>query len=211
MAPLAVAVTRASIPRAWFVECLRGLADEPRVSRYATWASLQRQFALTGGNIAKIVAAILGATHSDAGAFAERMGVATMLVTTLRNLRRDVAMGFIRLPLEDLAQFRYSERQLLAVETSDALRELVRFEVDRTRELFRDGSSGICWLAGDGSRMAVSAFVASRLAMLDAIERAGFDALHGDARVSMARKLREFSVAWRLARRSVDEPMPRVC
>ena len=47
---------------------------------------------------------------------------------------------------------------------------------------------------------------------LDAIEHRGFDLLDLDAapRSSPVRMLRQLSTAWRLARRSSDEPLPRV-
>lgn len=210
MGPLADLVRETSVPRQWFVSMLHGFACEGRVSRYATWASLEKQLAQTGGNIARIASAIIGSSHSDAGTFAEKVGVATMLVSLLRSMKADAEGGRVTLPLEDLARSRYSERQWLAGESNDALRELVRSEVARARDLLRDGSTGICWLAGDGSRLAASAFIAARLGELDAVERAGYDVLQGDLNVSPARKLRQWPVAWRLAKRAPDEPMPRV-
>jgi len=90
--------------------------------------------------------------------------------------------------------------------------DLIRCEIKRAREFLREGSEGLCWLAGDGSRMAGAMFIARQGETLDAIERAGFDLLALDRmpKGSPARKLRQLSAAWRLARRTVDEPLPRV-
>ena len=136
--------------------------------------------------------------------------MATLLTSILATLNTDLSADRIYLPLEDLARFRYSERELLAREVNDRFRALMRFEVARARELFREGSSGLCWLAGDGSRMAAATFVAMQSATLDAIERAKFDLFAVDLRISPARQLRQLPAAWRLARRRADEPMPRV-
>ena len=91
---------------------------------------------------------------------------------------------------------------------NDRFRDLMQFEVARARELFRDGSAGLCWLAGDGSRLAAAAFVAMQSAVLDAIERADHDIFHADLRLSAARQVRQLAAAWRLARRRAGEPMP---
>src|SRR5205807_10445500 len=55
------------------------------------------------------------------------------------DVARDLDKDRIYLPLEDLERFGYSEPELLARTENDAFRQLVRFEVERTRELFREG------------------------------------------------------------------------
>jgi phytoene synthase len=195
------------IPRQRWTDLLDGLVADASVRRYATWRAVERHCAQVGGNIAAIVAAVLGVTSSDI-AFAQRVGEASRLTQILTNMRADLSHDRIYLPLEDLARFRYSERELLARESNDRFRELIRFEVARARDLFRDGSAGLCWLAGDGSRMAGATFVAMQTAVLDAIERANFDVFAADLRLSTARQLRQLPAAWRLARRRADEAMP---
>src|SRR5205807_5360240 len=55
------------------------------------------------------------------------------------DVARDLDKDRIYLPLEDLERFGYSEPELLARTENDAFRRLIRFQVERTRELFRQG------------------------------------------------------------------------
>ena len=196
---------RFEIPRSLWHELIDGLALFESVRRVATWRSLDAHLAVTGGNVGRIIAAVLGATHSDAGSFAAAIGRAVRLTSILRHLERDVARDRLLLPLEDLARFRYSERELLAGTINDNLRSLIRHEIARARELFSEGAAGTCWLDGDGSRMAAGALVALQLAQLDAIDREPELILRGDGaikRPSLVAQLRQLPRAWRIATRS---------
>jgi phytoene/squalene synthetase len=153
-------------------------------------------------------------THSDGAAHALAVGRATRLTQVLHDLGRDVAAGRILLPLEDLARFKYSEREMLRRVVNDDFREVVRFEVARARQLFRDGAAGACWLAGDGSRVAAATFVSLQLARVDAIENNIDYLFRTDAddftRPSVAAYFRRARDAWRLAKRQADDPLPKL-
>ena len=195
---------RYEIPRSLWHELIDGLAAFAGVRRVATWRSLDAHLAATAGTVGRIVSAVLGATHSDAGNFAAAIGRAVRLTSILRDLKRDVAGGRLLLPIEDLARFQYSERELLAGTINDSFRSLVRHEAARARALFHEGAAGTCWLDGDGSRMAAGALVALQLAQLDAIEREPELILRGGRAIkppSLATQLRSLPRAWRIATR----------
>src|SRR5207245_6093087 len=56
-----------------------------------------------------------------------------------QDVARDLEKDRIYLPLEDMDRFGYSEPELLARTENDAFRRLMQFQVERTRELFRQG------------------------------------------------------------------------
>ena len=178
------------------------------VPRYATWEALRRYCHHTGGVAAVLLSGVFGLTHSGAGGHAARLGAAVRLTGILRDLKPDLDRGRILLPLEDLARFRYSERDMARGTVNDALRELVRFEAGRARRLFHEGAEGPCWLGDDGSRLTVSALVATSAAMLDAIERQGCDVFTRPPALSAGQKLRRLPVAWSLSRRRPGERLP---
>ena len=206
---------RFEVPRQLWHALVDGLVAANETRRVATWRSLDAHLAATGGAAARIISAVLGATHSDAGEFAASVGRAARLTCILRDLKRDLSRGRLLLPLEDLARFRYSEREMFAATVNGNFRSLVNHEVARARGLFRDGVAGTCWLAGDGSRMAAAAFVALQLAALDDIERNADRLLRDDAAnpprpPSLAVQLRSLPLAWRLAKRQAAEPLPNL-
>jgi phytoene synthase len=198
------ALRRFDIPRKLWHDLVDGLVAVRGLQRVATWRSLDSHLAASGGSVGRIVAAVLGAAHSDAGNFSAAIGRAVALTSVLRDLKLDVSHDRILLPLEDLARFRYSEREMLAGTVNDNFRALIRHEVGRARELFREGVAGTCWLDGDGSRMAAAALVSLQLAVLDAIEREPDVVFRDDGalkRPSLASQLRQLPRAWRIAKR----------
>ncbi|MEA2710485.1 MAG: 15-cis-phytoene synthase [Phycisphaerales bacterium] len=206
-------VRRFDIPRRLWHELIDGLVAANGVQRFATWRSLDAHLAATGGNIGRIIAAVLGATHSDAAGFAASIGQAARLTSILRDLAPDLSRNRIRLPLEDLARFRYSEREMLAKTANGHLSTLVRHAVERAREMLRTGAAGTCWLDGDGSRMAAAVFMSLQIALLDTIELDPGALLRDDFRskpASLASQLRQLPRAWRIARRQAADPLPNL-
>jgi phytoene synthase len=197
----AAAADRYKIPRQDLLDFARGCGTFLAVRRYATWASLERDCRLAGGAAARAAICVLGVTHSGAADYATKAGVAVRATGILCELRIGVAQGRVHLPLEDLAQFRYTERELAAGVVNDNFRRLMRFEADRARRLFEEAAGGMCWVANDGSRLAAAIVLARRLALLDAMDRQGYDVFSRPPALTLGQKLRALPLAWRLARR----------
>ncbi len=183
---------------------------ELSVRRYPTWNRLESWLSRSSGAVGKIMCAILSVQSSDAAEFAQRYAAAMQLTSILMRLKEDSQLGRIYLPLEDLARFGYSERDLSANVVNDKFRELMKFEVDRARSLFRQGADGLCWLPEDGSRLAAAALGTTWSAALDAIEAADYDVLSAPLCVSSYRRAMSIPAAWKLAKRFAGEPMPNV-
>ncbi len=201
LAAMSAAVLRFEISKAEIAEFVDGVAADRATARYATRAALERSIDRVGGAVAMMLAAVIGLRHSDCRPQMLDLARGSMLTMLLRNLRADLAGKRVRLPLEDLAKCRCSERELLAGEVSDRSRELVRLEAARARELLDRAGDGLKWLAGDGSRFAAAMWIELHRATLDEIERRGFDAQTSEPQAPFAKILRGAVPAWRAARR----------
>ncbi len=86
----------------------------------------------------------------------------------------------------------------------DAATNPEQSQIDRARQWLAEGAAGICWLAGDGSRLVASLLAVVHAETLDTI---GFP-----HRITMttARQIAQLPRAWRLARRLSHEPMPNL-
>ncbi|HEY7086801.1 MAG TPA: phytoene/squalene synthase family protein [Tepidisphaeraceae bacterium] len=203
-------VHRYEIPKQYFLDLAEGCRMDLVVSRYATWNSLEKYCYHVAGVVGLIMSCIFGLQHSDAKHHAVTMGNAMQLTNILRDVKEDWDRGRVYLPLEDLARFRYSERDIEQGVVNENFRELMRFEIARARKLFHDGSDGLCWLAGDGSRLTASAMAVVYAGILDAIEQQRFDVFSRRAHLSLGQKLARLPASWRLARREPDQPLPNV-
>ena len=197
----ALTVRRYGIPREHFLDLAEGCHADRSVARYATWRALERHCYGVAGVVGLILAGALGVTSSGAAEHAVKMGEAIELTRILCDVRRDRDRGRIYLPLEDLARFRYGERDLAASTVNDNFRDLMRFQIGRARRLYQEAAEGLCWLADDGSRFAVASVATSHGGLLEAIERQGFDVFARRPTLTAAQRFRRFPIAWRLARR----------
>jgi phytoene/squalene synthetase len=105
-----------------------------------------------------------------------------------QDVSADYSKGRIYLPLEDLRRYQVSEQEIAAARNSPAFCEMMRFEVQRARDWFRQG-----WpLSGQVDReLAVDLELFSRggQEILNAIERQGYAVLGRRPSISKARKL----------------------
>jgi 15-cis-phytoene synthase len=66
------------------------------------------------------------------------LGTALLFLDTLFNLRADAARGRLLLPRDELADYRVTAVDLSRTELSDAVRALLRVQIERARQLFDD-------------------------------------------------------------------------
>ncbi|HEV8606668.1 MAG TPA: phytoene/squalene synthase family protein [Tepidisphaeraceae bacterium] len=202
---VAGAIGRYQIPKEWFLELVEGLKTAATALRFATWAALERYLRRRGGSVGLILSAMLGLTDSDGQERAVELGMAVELTRILRDLKRDGERNRIFLPLEDLIRFRYGEKELRGSLVNERFRELMRFEVERARGLYRSGAAGICWVGGDGSRLAAATMAVLYGGLLRGMERRGYDVFGGEMKLNAGQRMRRMVDAWRLARRRVGE------
>jgi phytoene/squalene synthetase len=113
------------------------------------------------------------------------------LVEHWQDVAEDFAAGRIYLPSEDLAKFGCQETDLAGSTANTALRELLRFELDRARGLLDQGIPLVRSLSGR-ARLAVCGFVAGGRAAADAIEHSSYNVLGGAPRPRRRDFLRRF-------------------
>jgi phytoene synthase len=203
-------VDRYEIPKGYFLDLAEGCRMDLTIKRYATWNSLEKYCYHVAGVVGLVMSCIFGVRNSGASEQAIAMGNAMQLTNILRDVKEDLARGRIYLPLEDMARFGYSESDLSRGVVNENFRRLMRFEVTRARQLYRKGAAGLCWLAGDGSRLTASTMAVIYSGILDAIERQHYDVFRHRAHLSTGQKLRRLPASWRLAKREDGEAMPRI-
>jgi squalene synthase HpnC len=117
----------------------------------------------------------------------------TCTALQLTNFWQDVAVdyrkGRIYLPLEDLRRFGYREEDLAGSVVNDAFRELMRFEIERTRDLFRRGLALADHVRG-AVRTDIRLFTRGGMWILDSVEANDFDVYRRRPTLSAGAKAR---------------------
>jgi phytoene synthase len=91
----------------------------------------------------------------------------------------------VYLPADDLARFGVTEKDLAAGIVTPAIRELMRYECVRARELYTRAARELQELPSDDARSLVAAEIMGAIyfAILERIERAGYDVFSQRIRV----------------------------
>ena len=185
---LSDAAARYAIPLQAALDLLRGARMDITVGRYATYDALCDYCYLVASTVGILTLPILGITSADAPEYAIALGRAMQLTNILRDVGEDAGLGRVYLPAEDLARFGYTEDDLFGSVVNDRFIELMRFEIERARAIYRDAQPGIAKLAPE-SRYAVRLALHLYRAILDAIEVNGYDVFNKRAFVPIHAKL----------------------
>src|SRR5690606_24298885 len=125
--------------------------------------------------------------------YAQRLGLAFQMTNIIRDVGEDARRGRIYLPLEDLRRFGVTPAELLDCRDSPAMTELLAFQAQRARGLYRQAFDLLDPRDYRDQRAGlIMAAIYSTL--LDEIERDGFQVL--GQRVSLT-PIRKFWLAWR--------------
>lgn len=136
MISLAHHVKRLSIPKAYFDELIKGVEMDLTTTRYRTFEELSLYCYRVASVVGLICLHVFGPTSAHAQDYAVDLGMAFQLTNILRDLGTDAEQGRIYLPQEDLANFGYSETDLLQRHDNWQLRDLVHFEAKRARDYY---------------------------------------------------------------------------
>jgi phytoene synthase len=169
-----------------FRRFLRSMAMDLSVTRYETWADLLAYMDGSAAVIGEMMLPVLDPLDPVAALQPARdLGLAFQLTNFLRDVDEDLDRGRVYLPQEDLRRFGADPHRRRA---DDAWRDLMQFEIDRCRELYRSAELGLAQLPRP-SRRCVSAARTLYSQILDRIEARHYDVFSGRARVPTWRKV----------------------
>lgn len=194
------------------IQPFRDMIDGQRMdlyrSRYETFEELKLYCYRVAGTVGLMSSAVLGIDNSyrtapwhQSSQFyipqeeAIALGIANQLTNILRDVGEDVHRGRIYLPLEDLARFDYTEKDLFNGVIDDRWRALMHFQIQRARKYYQDAERGIRALNPD-SRWPVWTALMLYQGILDVIERNQYDVFNKRAFVPKPAKMLYLPVAW---------------
>ena len=191
------------IPQNLPLELMQGVLMDTHIKRYKTFDELCIYCYRVASTVGLMSSEILGYSDKSALRYAEAMGIAMQLTNILRDVKEDAAMGRIYLPQEDLKRFNVSEKQIFAGEMNENFVEMMKFQITRARDFYRNGEKGIALLEKD-SRFTVllAARIYSRI--LDEIERQNYDVFSRRASTTFSQKILSLPKIWRAARNLQD-------
>ena len=181
------------IDPACFRRFLRSMAMDFTVETYETFEDLLHYMDGSAAVIGEMMVPILEPLKPEAFEHARELGNAFQLSNFWRDVNEDLDRGRVYIPQEDLRKFG-ADPWLRTV--TPAWRELMAFEIARTREIYASADLGIPMLPPASARC-IRGARALYSGILTEIEKAGYDVFTTRVRVPTWKKL---AVAFRMLR-----------
>jgi squalene synthase HpnC len=167
-------IEKRGLPLPPFEDLLAAFRMDMEVPRYSTFTTLRGYTARSAEPVGRLLLALFGYENPELVRFADEISTALQLTNFWQDVAADAARGHFYIPAEDLHFFGVTEADIKALKPTKPLRDLLRYEVARTRALYERGRPllgklgndlkfelGLIWLVG--------------MSILDKIEDADFD------------------------------------
>jgi squalene synthase HpnC len=174
MVALRPTIERFGIPQQPFLDLLVAFEQDQRVKTYLSLDQLLGYCRNSANPVGRLVLYLGESFTEENAALSDEICTALQLTNFWQDVSRDADIGRTYLPEEDRRRFGYSDEELSARRFTPAFRDLLEFEVARTRQMF-DRGAGLIGRVPSDLRIEIELFVAGGRAILDAIERQGFD------------------------------------
>jgi squalene synthase HpnC len=185
---LAETVRRFEIPKHEFSDLLTAFRQDQSVTRFETFNDVLAYCHYSANPVGHLVLYLCGYRDAERQQLSNFTCTALQLANFWQDISVDYAKGRIYLPLEDLRRFCVTESDIAQKQNTPAFCEMMKFEVERARDWFRQGLP----LIGKVNReLAIDLDLFSRggLEILNAIEQQGFAVLGNRPAISKSRKL----------------------
>ena len=176
------------IPQHEFSDLLTAFRQDQLVSRYPTFEGLLGYCRNSANPVGHLVLYLCGYRDKERQQLSDYTCTALQLANFWQDVAVDYCKGRIYLPLEDLSRFGVSEESIAQRRATPGFLAMMKFEVERAQEWF---ARGLPLAKQVKKRLAFDIELFSRggLAILDAINRQGYDVLRQRPVISKSRKL----------------------
>lgn len=157
-----------------FDDLISAFMQDQRVTSYATFDDLLGYCSRSANPVGRLFLCLLGYRDEARRELSDFTCTALQLANFWQDIGIDYQKGRIYIPIEDMDRFGYTQDELRNHIVNASFVRLMRFEIDRTRELFERGASLTRLVSGVGAAD-VWLFTQGGLAVLRSIERCGYN------------------------------------
>ena len=184
---LAETIRACDIPKEPFGDLLVAFRQDQTVTRFATMQEVLGYCRYSANPVGRLVLYACGYRDAERFALSDHTCSALQLANFWQDVRVDYGKGRMYLPREDMDRFGVDESLIASGRGTQQFRELMRYEVDYARKMFRAGLPLITMVDRE---LAVDLDLFSRggLEILRAIEEQDCDVLRARPSISKSRK-----------------------
>lgn len=192
---------RWQIPLEHFEAFLHSMTMDLTVTEYATYDDLYEYVYGSAAVIGLQMVPILEPSDDEAYDRAKDLGIAFQLANFIRDVNEDLDRGRVYLPIDELAMFGVTRADVEKRRLTPAIRDALKFQIDRVRRLEAYARPGIAML-DPASQDCIDAARILYCGIVDEVERNDYDVFSTRAKVPMRKRLAVAGPAWVRARRA---------
>lgn len=182
-------VTKYNIPIEYFKELIRGMEMDITYREYNSFDDLYKYCYRVAGVIGLMMLKIFGCTHEDALLYAEKLGIAMQITNILRDIKEDMAMGRLYLPLRELDKYNLSREKLKHGKIDKNFKDFMKFQIQRARSYYNESYPGLKMVEDKNSRFIARLMGEIYSGILDSIEKNDYDVFTKRNYVPFKRKI----------------------
>ena len=188
-------LARYHIPRHYALQLIDGVARDLVQNRYSTFNDLATYCYAVASTVGLMSMHIVGFHNNDAVPYAIKLGVALQMTNILRDVGEDYRNGRLYLPREELAFYGIRESDIAEGRLTDNWRQFMKFQIDRTRQLYDASWAGVKMLEREG-QLAIGAASVFYQGILDEIEKNDYNVFDRRASLSTLAKASRIPALW---------------
>jgi squalene synthase HpnC len=177
------------IPIEPFSDLLRAFRQDQTIHGYATWKGVYDYCVYSANPVGRLVLYVCGYRDEERQRLSDFTCTALQLANFWQDVSRDLDKGRIYIPAQELATHGLTESDIAARKFDRRYVALMKSLIARTRELFRFGLP-LANRVDPSLRVDIELFSRGGLAILDAIERSGYNTVNYRPSLSKATKLK---------------------
>lgn len=185
---LAETVRKFDIPEHEFSDLLIAFRQDQTVTRFETFNDVLGYCRYSANPVGHLVLYLCGYRDPERQQLSDFTCTALQLANFWQDVSVDYAKGRIYLPLESLRRFGVTEEDIARKRNTPAFREMMKFEVDRAHDWFRQGLPLIGKVDHELA-IDLELFTRGGQEILRAIEKQGYAVLGNRPAISKPRKL----------------------
>ena len=192
---LQVTVETFDIPQEPFLKLIEANRRDQRIKRHPDYQELLEYCEHSANPVGRIVLYVFGHREPELHALSDYTCTALQLANFWQDVARDYSIGRVYIPQSDMSEYGVGEDVIERRAPSPEFRRLMRFEVERTKDLFRRGYALVNRVIKP-ARIDIALFTAGGLSIIKAIERQDYDVLTRRPTLSKSGKARLLAAAW---------------
>ena len=192
---LAETIRTFEIPAEPFKRLIEANRRDQTITRHKTFDDVLEYCTYSANPVGHLVLYLSGVRDPKLHELANKTCTGLQLANFWQDVGVDLEIGRIYIPQEDLERFGVTEAQITERTHDEKFEALMKFQVDRARQLFIDGYPLADHLESS-LKSDFALFARGGLAILQAIEQQNYTVLSKRPRISKLGKIRIFASTW---------------